>query len=73
MCPHVSVSVPFHYMCRVAQYEDQDEDQPEFKAAKRVESADLLAKLKVKSRMAHILRMKSEMHHQHDRACHPGI
>lgn len=32
---------------RSQRYEDQDEDQPEFKAAKRVESADLLAKLKM--------------------------
>lgn len=34
---------------RSQRHEDQDEDLSEFKAAKRIESADLLAKLKVQS------------------------
>ena len=57
----------------IAQYEDQDEDQPEFKAAKRVESADLLAKLKVRPRTAHSFRESVLTNQQYDRAYHSGV
>ena len=55
------------------QYEDQDEDQPEFKAAKRVESADLLAKLKVRARIAHSSIWKAPVDQQYDRAYYSGV
>ena len=41
------IQCPSEHTSGVAQHEDQDEDLSEFKAAKRIESADLLAKLKV--------------------------